>query len=364
VPTELQFGPKRLQGFLPQSSTASALPPKIARGGTMRALPFALLLCVLCATLARADGPQDNIATAVRPIPKPGIEVPAGDRQELEAGLGSLKMAMDRLTGGSLKATTGQEKKPFPGGVPDIEIYWKAVHDALVYNEFFSPADTNKAKALLAKGLERAEQLATGKAPWTEQTGLVVRGYVSRIDGSVQPYGLVIPKSYSPQARHRLDIWFHGRGETTSEVNFIDERQRQVGTFAPADTIVLHPYGRYCNAFRFAGETDVLEALEAVKQQYRIDDDRISVRGFSMGGAACWQFAVHYADRWFAANPGAGFSETARFLNVFQKEQLKPTWYDRSFGISTIRLTTPQTCASAPPWPIAASLTSRSRPPT
>ena len=48
-----------------------------------------------------------------------------------------------------------------------------------------------------------------------------------------------------------------------------------------------------------------------------------------MGGAACWQFAVHYSDRWFAANPGAGFAETPRFLNVFQKETVTPTWYEQ-----------------------------------
>jgi hypothetical protein len=48
-----------------------------------------------------------------------------------------------------------------------------------------------------------------------------------------------------------------------------------------------------------------------------------------MGGAACWQFAVHYADRWFAANPGAGFAETPEFLKIFQQETLKPTWYEQ-----------------------------------
>src|SRR5206468_2859945 len=58
--------------------------------------------------------------------------------------------------------------------------------------------------------------------------------------------------------------------------------------------------------------------------------DRISVRGFSMGGAACWQFAVHEADRWFAANPGAGFAETPQFLKVFQDEKVQPTWYERA----------------------------------
>ncbi len=48
-----------------------------------------------------------------------------------------------------------------------------------------------------------------------------------------------------------------------------------------------------------------------------------------MGGAACWQFAVHYADRWVGATPGAGFAETADFLKVFQKETLNPTWWEK-----------------------------------
>ena len=214
--------------------------------------------------------------------------------------------------------------------LPDVQIYRKAVHDALTFREFFAPREIAKAKALLAEGLERAEGLAKGEAPWTRQTGLVVRGYVSRIDGSVQPYGLVIPENYAPRGadRVRLDLWFHGRGETLSEVNFLDDRRTQVGQFAPADTIVLHPYGRYSNAFKFAGEVDVLEALDSVRSRYRIDGDRIAVRGFSMGGAACWQFAVHHADRWFAANPGAGFAETPRFLRVFQEETLAPPWYE------------------------------------
>jgi hypothetical protein len=36
---------------------------------------------------------------------------------------------------------------------------------------------------------------------------------------------------------------------------------------------------------------DVLEAIEHVKTLFPIDDTRIVIRGFSMGGAGCWQFA-------------------------------------------------------------------------
>src|SRR5438874_2708930 len=187
------------------------------------------------------------------------------------------------------------------------------------------------ARAQLKQGAERAAQLRDGKHPWTTQTGLVVRGYVSKIDGSVQPYGLVVPPSYKPDYPHkyRLDFWCHGRGEALTELNFIDQRQKSPGEFTPKDAFVLHLYGRYCCANKLAGEIDLFEALDSVKARYPIDENRLVIRGFSMGGAACWQFAVHYPGMWAAAAPGAGFSETPDFLTVFQKEKLNPTPYEK-----------------------------------
>ena len=72
------------------------------------------------------------------------------------------------------------------------------------------------------------------------------------------------------------------------------------------------------------------------QKHYSIDENRRLIRGFSMGGAACWQFAVHYPGLWAAAAPGAGFTETTEFLRVFQNETIKPNdwekkllhWYD------------------------------------
>lgn len=290
----------------------------------VRIVMLAFLVVIPPLSLLLADGLRDNQAENVRSIPPLGVEVPEATRRELAADLGIL---------GARIAEIGRLDDLRTGSfLPDVEIFHKAVHDALVYGEFFHEREFGYASRLLEEGNSRAGALLRGDAPWASRTGLVVRGYRSRIDHSVQPYGLVVPTSYSPDGphRHRLDVWFHGRGERLSEVNFIHGRMTQPGTFTPPDTIVLHPYGRYSNAFKFAGETDVLEALAAVEERYRVDPDRVSVRGFSMGGAACWQFAVHYPDRWFAANPGAGFSETPEFLEFFQKETLRPTWYEET----------------------------------
>ena len=129
-----------------------------------------------------------------------------------------------------------------------------------------------------------------------------------------------------------MDVWLHGRDNRLTELKFMEQRQRSAGTFAPANTLVLHPYGRFCNAFKFAGETDVFEAMEAVKRHYPVDDRRIAIRGFSMGGAGCWHLAVHHADQWVAATPGAGFAESAEYLGLWKKE-IKPLWLRLSFGV-------------------------------
>lgn len=252
-------------------------------------------------------------AADVKPVPPPGIAVPPADRKELEAGLSRLAQAIDKIRDNPL--------------APDVQIFHNAVRYALQYDEFFKPEEIFRAKELLRQGLERADSLKRGAAPWAGDAGLVVRGYVSKIDGSVQPYGLVVPASFSPTRPHhwRLDTWFHGRNELLSEINFLWDRERNPGEFTPADTIVLHLYGRYCNASKLAGEVDLFEALNAVKRQYQIDENRIVIRGFSMGGASAWHFAAHYAGLWAAAAPGAGFSETPDFLKVWQKETLKPT---------------------------------------
>jgi pimeloyl-ACP methyl ester carboxylesterase len=282
-------------------------------------LPFALVC------LVRADGPGDNLPDKVRPIPPRGVKLSRADRTRLRAGVEELGKEIDALR----KTLAG--KPDLRELLPDVEVYHQAVRIALTYHEFFDPKEVAAAHDLLKQGRERARQLRQGKAPWNTATGLVVRGYVSKIDGSVQPYGLMVPASYRPKAAHRfrLDVWCHGRNETLSEVNFIRDRQASAGEFAPANAFVLHPYGRYCNANKFAGEIDLFEALAHVRKHYPIDEDRLVMRGFSMGGAACWQFAVHYPSTWVAAAPGAGFSETADFLKVFQKETLRPTWYEK-----------------------------------
>lgn len=290
----------------------------------MRSLFNALILVSAISSL-RADGPADNMADKVRRIPPPGVIIPEGARRELTEGAAQLASEIDLLRG----ALTN--KPALLARLPDAQVLHKAVDWALRYDEFFRTNEVKAAREQLDEARRRLAALREGRMPWIEKAGPVALGYVSRIDGSVQPFGLVIPEGFAAGTPHRwrLDFWFHGRGEQLSELAFVSDRSRNKGEFTPANAFVLHPYGRYCNGSRFAGETDVWEAFDEVKRLFPIDEDRLVVRGFSLGGASCWHFAVHHAWKWAAAAPGAGFSETAEFLKVFQNEKLTPALWEQ-----------------------------------
>ena len=251
-------------------------------------------------------------------VPPFGLELSPSDKAVIQEGV-------TRLT---LELRNVPKNDPL---LPEARIFQKAVNWALMYQEFFRSNEIQIAHKLIDQGIDRARSLTEKRAPWTETTGLVVRAYVSRIDDSIQPYGLVVPTSFAskPKRPHRLDVWLHGRDNLLTELKFLNDRQRSYGEFTPPDTFVLHPYGRYCNAFKFAGETDVFEAIDHVRKHYPIDETRISIRGFSMGGGGTWHLASHYPSFWAGAAPGAGFAETAEFQRIWNKEP-KPSWYDQA----------------------------------
>src|SRR5687768_15726210 len=114
-------------------------------------------------------------------MPQPSAE----ERKQLEAGLARLGKEIDALR---------IQLKDQPRALrllPDVEIFHKAVRFPLEYGEI---CDVAKAKKAIQSGLERAELLKNGKSPWTQLPA--VRGYVSRIDGSIQPYLLAVPDAH------------------------------------------------------------------------------------------------------------------------------------------------------------------------
>lgn len=226
----------------------------------------------------------------------------AAEREEITSKLAQLTRAIDEL----------KAKHVDDARIADIEVYQKAATWVLRFEEeFFNPTYVANTIKGLDHGLARA---ADASFSWESRKGRIVRGYRSKVDGSVQPYGLIIPDSYDGSKPVRLDLVLHGRGNELTEVSFIAAHEGDKPV--TQDYITLDVFGRGNNAYRWAGETDVFEALDSVKARYKIDEKKIVLRGFSMGGAGAWHIGLHYPDKWAAVEAGAGFTETKKYAKL------------------------------------------------
>jgi pimeloyl-ACP methyl ester carboxylesterase len=206
----------------------------------------------------------------------------------------------------------------------EVEIYYKAASWLVKHKEFYQPQAAEWTLEALDRGMVRAKQLAQGDMPWVESTGhAVVRAYRSRVDGSVQPYAVTFPRDYGKDQnkKWRLDVVLHGRDPSLTEVKFLHQFNGDRDAPKDQDYVCLDIYGRGNNAYRWAGETDVMEAISnflAVeglgRRDHLIDPARMVLRGFSMGGAGTWHLGLHRPDRWCVLGPGAGFTTTRGYV--------------------------------------------------
>ncbi len=205
----------------------------------------------------------------------------------------------------------------------EIEIYYKAVLWALKHDEFFgrdAQTNTDAILAVIDRGLLRASQQERGEAPWLAAPGITVaRAYRSAIDGSLQPYAVTLPADYGkdPHKRWRVDVVLHGRNDGLTEVSFLRSHMGEKPTATDLGYVQIDIYGRGNNAYRWAGEVDVQEAVDnfvaaegALGHAGLLDGNRFVLRGFSMGGAGTWHLGLHRPDHWCVIGPGAGFTYT------------------------------------------------------
>jgi hypothetical protein len=157
--------------------------------------PHVSFLLVLRFTILAADPP------AVRPIPPPGIAVPDTDAQGIGGRRAALAKEIDDLRpsgeanppcvcrrcanlpqgsglGASLRRSSSMRNKSRP-------------------RKGSSPCDATH------------QRTARGEShPGKPRADYVVRGYFSKIDGSVQPYGLVMPEDWKPGEKKRAGSTF------------------------------------------------------------------------------------------------------------------------------------------------------------
>jgi pimeloyl-ACP methyl ester carboxylesterase len=232
----------------------------------------------------------------------PAVQLTAEQKSQYQAKIDELDAIVKGLRAGKTDIDL----------IADVDIFAKAGKWLLEFPQDFANAQAvTYYLAVLDQGIERGHLLQKGQSPWTTEKGRKVLGYYSELDGSVQPMGVTIPDGYDGAKPDRLYVWLHGRSNGLSEASFINgfkNAPQFPNTAYTADIgqLTLDCYGRGNNANHQAGEVDIFEGITAMQRRFKVDPERILLRGFSLGGAAAWHIALQYPDRWAAAEIGAG----------------------------------------------------------
>lgn len=126
-----------------------------------------------------------------------------------------------------------------------------------------------------------------------------------RSDGPAMNYAILIPDGYSSAAPAPLILALHFGGNPSGAGNSV----LQI-LIAPAlaelGAIIVAPDSVGGNWTTAENESAVNALLDTVIAQYAVDEEKIAVTGFSMGGSGSWHFAQEFPERFSAAIPVAG----------------------------------------------------------
>jgi predicted esterase len=179
----------------------------------------------------------------------------------------------------------------------------------------------------LARSEEILRSLRSRRNPFAGRTGDLERHYFLEGAGEIMPYRVYVPTRYAGKEPFPLIIALHGLGATQD--SFFDFYGKEFPKLAEQHGyIVAAPLGyRVDGGYGFSlfrssddlgqarkaeySEKDVLQVLELMKKNYKIDQKRIYLAGHSMGAIGTWYLAARYPDIWAAVAPFSGYGNPA-----------------------------------------------------
>jgi predicted esterase len=211
------------------------------------------------------------------------------NRSELE----ELAQKLDQAKAGELY----EENVRFRNSFPSVELRLGSIDDFLT--SAYPHVDMTRIHQEYVDLEFLVDKISEGK-PALFLPGRIGRlAHRSEIDGSLQPYSVYVPDFYDGEEALPLYVTLHGSGvDERQTIQYVaqtlfDFRMRgKAGRF-----IVLAPQGRGLSDW-YLGDagTDVMECIAHVKTLYNIDEKRIMLDGFSMGGYGAWRLGLSFPE--------------------------------------------------------------------
>jgi predicted peptidase len=141
--------------------------------------------------------------------------------------------------------------------------------------------------------------------------------FLSKIDGSVQYYSYLAPKTLDLKKKYSALVMLHGANVEASEM---------IENISPkADAYVIcannrRPHGY---AYQDVGREDVLESIDVAASRHPLDRRAIFLGGHSMGGQGTWHIGLHHPTRFAGLAPSAAWASLRLYTPFqFQRSEL------------------------------------------
>ena len=247
------------------------------------------------------------------------LEISAGDKVLGKKSISLFSIKGLSTTAAALATEMKQRAEKCGHALPGAEL---AVEKAQLFlakaangDETLTPAVGDTIVNLLANAKTCAALEEQGKDPWENQTGYFERAYQSPIDGGIQPYFVQPPSAFSSlsadekkkgEKKFPLVVFLHGYVPSYDKHRWWEEFAEFNIVFEKNNTFLALPFARSNADFQGSGEEDVLAVIAEMKRLYPIDEDRVYLYGYSMGGQGVYTVAEHYPDLFAAGIVLAG----------------------------------------------------------
>jgi len=159
-------------------------------------------------------------------------------------------------------------------------------------------------------------------------SGRTVRAFRSRIDNTLQPYGILVPENLAGQTGCPLLVRLEAVEQPREDwsLDHLEDIRR------PGDWIELMPCCRGGTPHDGLIEIGVLEAVEDACRVFGIDRTRIVLEGDCAGSEGCWLIASHRPDQFAAIIPYGSFDSSVFDGNRLFNLRNVPVWHQQPDG--------------------------------
>ena len=177
--------------------------------------------------------------------------------------------------------------------LPTIEARMDGIQDYMKNSPPFSETD------LLSEWYEEIDLLfkniEIGKPALFPPGSIGRLVHISDIDGTLQPYSAYIPEGYDEKEAIPLFVTLHGSGVDEKNTILQVSRMHLMARFRQKfpEMIVIAPKARGLSDW-YTGDSgkEVIECINHIKSLYNIDETKIILDGFSMGGYGAWRLSL------------------------------------------------------------------------